>query len=382
VFAEYLATAVQARLVLTGRTPFPPKHEWDKWLHTHPADDSVSDKIVKVRALEATGAEVVVVQTDAADPVCMEALIARVMEQFDRIDGVIHAAGIPGGGMIQMRSRDLATQVLRPKVEGTLLLDRLLRDKNLDFLVLCSSINAIYGGLGNVDYCAANAFLDAYASSCAARHDRLTVAINWDPWQEVGMAANMAVPLDMQAGRQASLQNGILPREGVEALRRILGSSLSQVVVSTQDLLQLAEMVSRFTVSHLDQLNTAQARAESQHVGGRGAKLSAALSRSATSGASHNAEESILAEIWQELLGVAAVGRNDNFFELGGHSLLATRVLARIRDIFKVQFPLRTFFASPTVAELAKHIQILLWAQQGTPDIASDQSGEREEFEL
>jgi acyl transferase domain-containing protein/acyl carrier protein len=382
VFAEYLATAVKARLVLTGRTSLPPKSEWDQWLQAHPADDSISEKIMKVRSLEALGTEVMVVQADAADPVLMEALIARIMERFDRIDGVIHAAGIPGGGMIQMRSRESATQVLSPKVEGTLLLDRLLRDKELDFFVLCSSINAIYGGLGNVDYCAANAFLDAYASACAGRRRRLTVSINWDPWQEIGMAANMTVPLDMREGRKASLRNGILPHEGIDALRRILGNSLPQVVVSTQDLLQLAEMFSHFTISHIDQLNTPQVGGGAQTGGGSEAKLPAALSRSATYVATQNEEERILAEIWQELLGVDAIGSNDNFFELGGHSLLATRVLARIQDVFKVRFSLRTFFESPTVAELAKHIQTILWAQQGAMSVSSDQSGEREELEL
>jgi hypothetical protein len=53
-----------------------------------------------------------------------------------------------------------------------------------------------------------------------------------------------------------------------------------------------------------------------------------------------------------------------------------------MQDLFQVRFPLRTFFASPTIAELAKHLQILLWAQQGTPGASGDQSGEREELEL
>jgi acyl carrier protein len=141
-------------------------------------------------------------------------------------------------------------------------------------------------------------------------------------------------------------------------------------------------MVSRFTVSHIDLLDTAQAREESQEGGGSELKAYVALPRSASDVTFQNDEERILAEIWQELLGVDVVGSHDNFFELGGHSLLATRVLARIQEIFKVRFPLRTFFASPTIAELAKHIQIILWAQQGTPGVSGDQSGEREEFEL
>jgi amino acid adenylation domain-containing protein len=64
--------------------------------------------------------------------------------------------------------------------------------------------------------------------------------------------------------------------------------------------------------------------------------------------------ERVLCGIWSEVLGVELVGINDNFFELGGHSLLATRALTRIREIFPVDLPLRSFFESATVSSLVK----------------------------
>ncbi|MEM8934133.1 MAG: condensation domain-containing protein, partial [Acidobacteriota bacterium] len=63
--------------------------------------------------------------------------------------------------------------------------------------------------------------------------------------------------------------------------------------------------------------------------------------------------ETTLADIWAELLGREAIGRHDHFFELGGHSLLATRMLARVREIFGVDAPLRLVFEAPTLAEMA-----------------------------
>ncbi|PMB49545.1 non-ribosomal peptide synthetase, partial [Fischerella thermalis CCMEE 5205] len=67
--------------------------------------------------------------------------------------------------------------------------------------------------------------------------------------------------------------------------------------------------------------------------------------------------EEMLAGIWAEVLGIQKVGIHDNFFELGGHSLLATRVISQLRQVFKVELPLRCLFNQPTVAGLAKEIE-------------------------
>jgi surfactin family lipopeptide synthetase A len=66
--------------------------------------------------------------------------------------------------------------------------------------------------------------------------------------------------------------------------------------------------------------------------------------------------EEMLAGIWMQVLGVQQVGVYDNFFALGGHSLLATQIASRVRDLFQVELPLRTLFATPTIAGLAEWI--------------------------
>ncbi|MEG4044872.1 amino acid adenylation domain-containing protein [Microcoleus sp. Pol17_C1] len=71
--------------------------------------------------------------------------------------------------------------------------------------------------------------------------------------------------------------------------------------------------------------------------------------------------EEILAGIWSQLLNLKKVGIHDNFFELGGHSLLITQLLAKVRESFQVELPLRVLFEAPTVAGLAEKIEI----QQG-----------------
>jgi amino acid adenylation domain-containing protein len=77
--------------------------------------------------------------------------------------------------------------------------------------------------------------------------------------------------------------------------------------------------------------------------------------------------EEILASIWTDVLGVERVGIHDNFFELGGHSLLATQVMSRVREVFRLELPLRRLFELPTVAELAQSIE-----QAASEDNAGD----------
>ncbi|HEV7398617.1 MAG TPA: amino acid adenylation domain-containing protein [Pyrinomonadaceae bacterium] len=68
--------------------------------------------------------------------------------------------------------------------------------------------------------------------------------------------------------------------------------------------------------------------------------------------------EEILADIWSEVLDVARVNLNDNFFELGGHSLLATQVITRARETFGQELTLRSLFETPTLAGLARTIEL------------------------
>jgi len=67
--------------------------------------------------------------------------------------------------------------------------------------------------------------------------------------------------------------------------------------------------------------------------------------------------EEVLAGIWSEVLGVARAGVHDNFFELGGHSLLGTQIISRVRQVFKIELPLRSLFEGPTIADLSKSIE-------------------------
>jgi amino acid adenylation domain-containing protein len=94
--------------------------------------------------------------------------------------------------------------------------------------------------------------------------------------------------------------------------------------------------------------------------------------------APRNRTESLLAGIWEEVLGRRQIGVRDDFFVLGGHSLLATQVMSRLNRLFNVKLPLRKFFESRTIEALAEALAASSWntgAANG-PDAAGNEEQE------
>jgi phthiocerol/phenolphthiocerol synthesis type-I polyketide synthase E len=207
-FAELLARDFQARLVLLGVSALPESSGWDEWLAAHGEEDRVSRRIRKLRELEALGAEVLAVSADVADPARMGAVVREALARFGELHGVIHSAGVPGGGMIQLKTAEAASRVISPKVAGTRSLMAAVAGIPLDFVALCSSTIAVAGGLGQVDYCAANNFLDAFAHDMALAGGPRTVSINWGAWEEVGMAVASGLMPYRGAGAPAAVAAG------------------------------------------------------------------------------------------------------------------------------------------------------------------------------
>jgi len=347
VLAEHLASTYKAKLILTARTSLPARAEWSNWLASHPETDGTSRKILKVQEIEALGGTVEVCSADVSDEEQMRQVIASAREKFGPISGVIHAAGLGTPEMIQQVTPETSSKTLTPKVQGTEILFDLLKDEHLDFVALCSSVAAILGGLALADYSAANVYLDAFARAKGSPNGTQTVAINWDRWQEVGMASNPENLKDLSPTQQADLDKGIKTAEGLEAFERILRTGLGQVIVSTSD---------------FDAKVMKSVKLKSLETGNGNGKATDTLTYHPRPAlrtdyeAPRNDVDRVLIDMWQGLLGIDQVGIKDNFFELGGHSLLATQFISRVRDTFKVELPLRQLFDAGTVGELTDFI--------------------------
>jgi len=321
--ARYLAEAAHARLILLGDEALP---------------------LAEVQSLEEAGAEVLLLKSDFNREAVAE-IISQARARFGEINGVVHTASVTSGGMIQLKTKEMVAPVFAPKVLGTRALQSAFED--LDFFIVFSTSLALTGVFGQVDYCAANAFLDAFAHANTLQGN-FTVSIDWhvpqwETWQEESLAS---VPEFQAQFAETRTAYGIKLEEGVELFRRLLSSSQPQVIVSTQDFQALIDEQQRAAgVSVLDQLQT-----------------SVTITRTRTEADGdyappQNEVEAAMAALWEELFGIQRLSVDDNFFELGGNSLLGIQLISRVRKDFQIELPLNTLFESPTAAGLAAAIE-------------------------
>ncbi len=190
--AEYLAVNYKANLVLLSHSEIPPEDKWDEWLSRHSEHDRISLRIKQVRKLEELGASVIPASGDVANIDQMHKVLSKAKAKFRKIDGVIHAAGYLEDGVLQAKTLESMERVFTPKVHGTIVLADLFKNDKLDFFVLFSSTSSILGPAGQVDYTAANCFLNSLTQTEAADHLNY-ITVDWGVWKDVGAGRNIAL---------------------------------------------------------------------------------------------------------------------------------------------------------------------------------------------
>ena len=186
--AEDLITRNSANIVLMARHALPPRADWPRITATRGAADPLARRIDAVSRLEALGGEVMVIAGDVSNIEDMQAAKSQIETRFGRLNGIIHAAGVIADAPLLAKGPDTIEDVFTPKIHGTQVLEQVFPDGTLDWLVLFSSSSTATAPAGQVDYVAANEYLNAYARSRAGGRTRV-LALDWGIWAEVGMAA-------------------------------------------------------------------------------------------------------------------------------------------------------------------------------------------------
>ncbi|MEH6633683.1 MAG: SDR family NAD(P)-dependent oxidoreductase [Halopseudomonas aestusnigri] len=184
----------------------------------------------KLNSLRGLGTEVVYHQLDVSDGDAVDRIVRTIVEYYGALHGILHTAGLLRDGYILAKDDTDINAVLAPKVAGALNLDRSSLALDLDIFVLFSAAAGCFGNPGQVDYAAANGFLDAFATWRNGQKDRSghTCAIDWPLWAEGGMQISEPLAEAFEA------QSGVQPlssKSGMEALYRSLSSGADRLLV-------------------------------------------------------------------------------------------------------------------------------------------------------
>ncbi|MEV4753350.1 SDR family NAD(P)-dependent oxidoreductase [Streptosporangium sp. NPDC049248] len=157
------------------------------------------------RELAARGAQVTIAPCDVAERDQVAALLAQV-DNDHPLAAVIHTAGVLDDGIIASLTPERLGGVLRPKVDAAWHLHELTREADLAEFIVFSSVAGTFGGAGQGNYAAGNAFLDALVQHRKAA-GLPAVSLAWGPWsQDVGMTSRLS-----QADVQRWSMSGLLP---------------------------------------------------------------------------------------------------------------------------------------------------------------------------
>jgi acyl transferase domain-containing protein/thioesterase domain-containing protein/NAD(P)-dependent dehydrogenase (short-subunit alcohol dehydrogenase family)/acyl carrier protein len=172
--AETLIRRAKARVVLLSRGDWPT------------TDMRRNAAIERLRSM---GGDVTVVSADVCNIDEMRAALNHIRDTMGAPYGLIHAAGRVDDAPLLAKGPGSIEDVLAPKVHGLRVIDQLLPDGALSVMVLFSSTSTMTAPAGQVDYVAANEYLNAFARARAGGKTRV-IALNWGIWAEVGMAAD------------------------------------------------------------------------------------------------------------------------------------------------------------------------------------------------
>ncbi|MFE1273427.1 SDR family NAD(P)-dependent oxidoreductase, partial [Streptomyces sp. NPDC058758] len=303
--------------------------------------------------LKELGAEVTVAACDVADRDALAALLAKV--PADRpLTGVVHAAGVLDNGLIDALTPERLHAVLRPKVDGAWNLHELTRDTELGVFVLFSSTVGVFGGPGQANYAAANAFLDGLAGHRRA-HGLPAVSVAWGLWEGGGINGRLH-----DKDLQRFVRSGFLPttpEQGLALFDRALGADAAAVVATP---LSLDDIRAGDGVPLL--LRTV--------AGGRPVRRAAGTAGSAERSPAERfallspaeRESTALSLVRTELAAVLghasvdAVAPERPFQELGLDSMTGVELRDRLNAATGIRLPATMVFDHPTPAALAEHV--------------------------
>jgi acyl transferase domain-containing protein/acyl carrier protein len=312
--------------------------------------DGVRSSISLKQTLQEMGVEALLEPCDVGDQTAVSDLFERIRRSGRPLRGIFHAAAAATDRVDEIQESDLEA-AFRPKVDGALFLDAQSRFFDLDFFVLFSSAAGVLGARAQGHYAAANAFLDALATS--RRAEGLPgLSIDWGLWDENDAPRTLYY-------RRVGL-NPMAPTTAFNAMARLMSKQVTgnrdprPLVASMDERLRSAlELRGRgLFLSALAPGRIVREADESLVVAARFREMPATLRRGMVA-------DIIAAEVRavMELSPKDKLSVDRGFFDLGMNSLMTVALKARLEDRFGMKLSSTLAVDYPSVAALAGYFE-------------------------
>ena len=335
--AEWLADRGARRLALVGRSGA--------------ASETAQSAVA---ALERRGVEVRVGAFDISDGAATERFLADVAATMAPLVGVIHAAMVLDDAIAANLDEARLLKVLKPKIAGAEILDRLTRNLSLDYFVLFSSATAAIGNPGQGAYVTGNGFLEGLARRRRSA-GRPALAVGWGAIADVGVVARSGATRDSLAQRAGA--KGVKARVALDAL----GEALADPNVGPS--LLIAEMNWTTARANLPLLTSptygrlARGAANADPAADAAVDLADLVTRLGQDQARRAVVEILVEEIGRILqLPRNEVNRTKPLAEIGLDSLMAVELAMSLERRFGLDGPLAAAAGGLSVGDLAGHL--------------------------
>lgn len=334
ILTSHLVKKYNSKVIIIGRKEIQKDDKWNAFLDNLNSDDNntnntnYSVKVDKKNLVFYYNADVSIFND-------LKTTIEKIENEHGKISGVIHAAGNvepKSFKLIEHINQPIIISQFSPKIQGTLNIYNLLKEKKLDFVWITSSLSSIIGGLTFGSYSVANAFIDNFIQN---KKEDLN---NWFTANLDGISEEIIDEQDL-----------------VEIFEKSLVDNFnSQIIISKNNPNEL--VIKQFNKDE-DEVLTDDSNLENNN----------------SNFIPPNTEiETELCRIVETFFGYKKIGILDNFFELGVDSLKAMTLIKRINKFYEIGLNIQDFYSNPCIKELSKEIENATKITDSTGDISGE----------
>lgn len=297
-----------------------------------------------INFIKANNCTVEIHTCDISDTRQVSILIQNLKQQYQNIAGVIHTAGVPPLGITEKSLLEIE-KAMKVKTYGAENLFNALKEDELKFFVMTSSLASLIGDIGRIEYCAANSYIDTLSTIKTKIQNLLS--INWLGWSDIGMATKSTNNVNKNTTKKNLMshiieQNTVTEAEGAKIFYDLINQSKSsQIAVSKIDITEMKKKL-------LEEINSHEILAQDFD----NQKLNFPLVEQ-----DFTVTEKKIANIFYQILGCQNFSKHDSFFELGGNSISSIRLISKLNLEFTINLTISLILQHNTIHKLAEYLE-------------------------